>query len=90
MPLLDPYLSILQKGCFEYFKLGGTAVDGPIGLLSGIYQRPLLLFYHFFAVVFYSIYLALSSSFLNIFTVPIVFLRACGVIFPYIWSELTN
>ncbi|KAG5517965.1 hypothetical protein PMAC_000420 [Pneumocystis sp. 'macacae'] len=82
----DTYLSILQKGCFQYFKLGGTAINGPIGLLSGIYQQPSLLFYHFFAVVFYSIYLALSSSFLNILVVPIVFLRACGVIFPYIWS----
>ncbi|KAG5437257.1 hypothetical protein PCANB_001050 [Pneumocystis canis] len=31
----DTYMNILQKGCFKYFQLGGTAVDSPIGLLSG-------------------------------------------------------
>ncbi|KAG4304871.1 hypothetical protein PORY_001546 [Pneumocystis oryctolagi] len=26
---------VLQRGCFQYFKLGGPAINGPIGLLSG-------------------------------------------------------
>jgi Squalene epoxidase len=25
----------MQEACFEYFKLGGQAVDGPMSLLSG-------------------------------------------------------
>lgn len=87
----DKYLNILQRGCFQYFQLGGITVEGPIGLLSGIYHQPLLLFFHFFAVVFYSIYIFITSSFFNIFrfiSCFIIFIRACKVIFPYIWSEL--
>ncbi|EMR10010.1 hypothetical protein PNEG_01766 [Pneumocystis murina B123] len=88
----DTYLNILQKGCFQYFQLGGIAINDPISLLSGINHQPLLLFFHFFAVVFYSIYLTILSSFniFNIFSGLIVFFRACEVIFPYIWSELIH
>lgn len=28
------YLHHLRRACFEYFKLGGIAVSGPVGLLS--------------------------------------------------------
>lgn len=28
------YLEDLRQACFEYFKLGGAAVSGPVGLLS--------------------------------------------------------
>lgn len=87
----DNYLNILQNGCFRYFQLGGMAINGPIGLLSGMYRQPHLLFFHFFSVVFYSIYLTFSTfSFISIFQALMVFLRACKVIFPYIWSELVH
>ena len=28
------YLEDLRQACFAYFKLGGAAVSGPVGLLS--------------------------------------------------------
>ena len=28
------YMGYMKQACFEYFKLGGLAVSGPVGLLS--------------------------------------------------------
>ena len=28
------YMRYMKEACFEYFKLGGLAVSGPVGLLS--------------------------------------------------------
>lgn len=86
-------LKILQKGCFNYFLLGGDCVSGPIGLLSGMLPFPMLLFNHFFSVAFYAIYcnfaerglvgfpFALIEAFDTILTAIIVFA-------PYLWKEL--
>ncbi|RUS18236.1 squalene epoxidase-domain-containing protein [Endogone sp. FLAS-F59071] len=52
----DPNLQILQEACFRYFQLGGECIDGPVGLLSGLIQRPIVLVYHFFRVAFYAVY----------------------------------
>lgn len=52
----DDSLAILRQGCFEYFALGGECVGGPVGLLSGLRDRPALLVYHFFRVALFSIY----------------------------------
>jgi squalene monooxygenase len=90
----DAQLRALQQGCFEYFKLGGNCIDGPVGLLGGIIRRPFVLFYHFFAVALLSIWLYVVRG--KTVTLPVratvgsvgVFVKACGVLFPYIFAEL--
>ncbi|KAG0129019.1 squalene epoxidase-domain-containing protein [Tuber indicum] len=88
----DNKLRTLQRGCFKYFQRGGQCIDGPVGLLAGITRQPMVLFFHFFAVAFYSIYILFASlspanwpvAFFSSFG---VFYKACVVIFPYIFSE---
>ncbi|KAI8377498.1 squalene epoxidase-domain-containing protein [Radiomyces spectabilis] len=88
----DPDLAVLQRGCFAYFQLGGDCVMKPVGLLSGLIQRPSVLVYHFFRVAFYAIYLEFKTagwsnaprSMIRLFT---VLYTACVTIFPYLWSE---
>ncbi|KAK2844148.1 hypothetical protein Q5P01_010807 [Channa striata] len=46
----DDSLHELRKACFQYFKLGGECIAGPIGLLSVLTPKPLTLIGHFFAV----------------------------------------
>ncbi|KAF3919779.1 hypothetical protein ABW20_dc0108677 [Dactylellina cionopaga] len=88
----DPNLKVLQKGCFAYFQTGGIRIDHPVGLLSGMLRRPLVLYAHFFAVAFYSIWIMYKTT--SPLLWPICFFRsfavfytACVVILPYIWSE---
>lgn len=96
----DPQLATLQMGCFRYFQLGGTCIDGPVGLLAGIIRNPLVLIVHFFAVAVYSIWIYIvegvgaggkrsgGNSLTRLASSPAVFWKACTVIFPYIFSEL--
>lgn len=91
----DSQLKALQNGCFQYFKIGGKCVDGPVGLLAGIIRQPLVLFYHFFAVALYSIWIYITSA--TMVSLPArlvgsvgVFWKACVVLFPYIYSELKS
>ncbi|KAL1408387.1 Squalene epoxidase [Vanrija albida] len=58
----DDDLAVLREGCFKYFELGGECVAGPVGLLSALTPKPLLLFSHFFAVAFYSIYILFTEG----------------------------
>lgn len=49
----DPALKDMREACFNYFKLGGLAVSGPMGLLSGLSESPRQLLAHFFSVALY-------------------------------------
>jgi len=55
--------------------------------------NPLLLFGHFFAVVVYAVYVELRTRSiwqlpLSVFQSVCIFLRACDILFPLVWSEL--
>jgi squalene monooxygenase len=89
----DPQLRALQQGCFEYFQCGGNCIDGPVGLLGGIIRRPLVLIWHFFAVALYSIWILFRNA--SVWRWPRqsieggrVFVKACLVLFPYIFAEV--
>lgn len=89
----DPNMLVLQKGCFDYFKLGGDCIEGPINLLSGMNQAPLTLIYHFYMVALYSISLmfkegGIAQAPMNIIRAITVFYTACVTILPYLWGEL--
>ncbi|MCJ1473951.1 Squalene epoxidase [Lambiella insularis] len=91
----DPQLRALQMGCFRYFQLGGSCVDGPVGLLGGIIRRPFVLFYHFFSVALLSIWLTFTQA--PVWKLPLtllqsamIFWKACVVLFPFIGSELRS
>jgi squalene monooxygenase len=96
----DRQLKALQKGCFTYFEKGGNCIDGPVGLLAGIIRQPLILFYHFYAVAFLSIWIVMQDTMgglLGLWKFPVaiersmlVFWKACVVIFPFIFSELRS
>lgn len=86
-------MMVIQKGCFEYFKLGGECKDGPINLLSGMTQSPLVLVYHFYRVALFAIYLVFKESSIaqlpqNIIRALTVFYTACYTIVPFLWGEL--
>lgn len=88
-----PDMTVIQNGCFEYFKRGGSCVTGPIDLLAGMNQSPASLIYHFFSVALYSIGIMLRDGGLsqlprNIVRSFTVFYTACVVIVPFLWGEL--
>ncbi|PVU99698.1 hypothetical protein BB559_000501 [Furculomyces boomerangus] len=57
----EPYRN-LRDACFQYFTLGGDAIAGPSGLLSGTITNPLVLAYHFFSVALYAMFLEVCKS----------------------------
>lgn len=88
----DENLSILQQGCLKYLDLGGIFLDGPVGLLSAMFPSPVVLFLHFFAVAYYSIFVNLFAS--GILGIPkaiskfvTVIWTACVVFVPLMWEE---
>ncbi|XP_060631847.2 squalene monooxygenase [Anolis sagrei] len=89
----DDSLNQLRTACFCYFKLGGECVSGPVGLLSILSPKPMVLIGHFFAVALYAVYFNFKSeSWINkpraVFKSAAVMFRACSVIFPLIYSEM--
>ena len=86
-------LKILQKGCYKYFLRGGDCVKGPIGLISGMLPYPLLLFNHFFSVMFYAIYCnfidrGLIGFLIAFFEMFETIATAVCIFTPYLISEL--
>lgn len=91
----DDSLHQLRKACFQYFKLGGQCISGPVGLLSVLSPNPLTLIGHFFAVAIYATYFCFKSEpWITkpraIFSSGTVLYRACSVIFPLIYSEIKH
>ncbi|XP_070768712.1 squalene monooxygenase [Enoplosus armatus] len=89
----DNSLHELRKACFQYFKLGGECIAGPIGLLSVLTPKPMTLIGHFFAVAMYAIYFNFKSESWStkpraLFKSGAILYRACTVMFPLIYSEL--
>ena len=92
----DPYLRVLQRGCFAYFQRGGVCIETPVGLLAGLIPQPLVLIYHFFAVALWSIWCMWKDAQIwEIICFPILLIKAilvlykaCVVILPYILVEL--
>ncbi|NWX38831.1 ERG1 monooxygenase, partial [Steatornis caripensis] len=89
----DDSLHQLKKACFHYFRLGGECVSGPVGLLSVLSPKPMVLIGHFFAVALYAVYFCFKSE--SWITMPRAFFssgailyRSCSVIFPLIYSEM--
>ncbi|KAM6910136.1 squalene monooxygenase [Xenentodon cancila] len=89
----DDSLRELRKACFQYFKLGGQCITGPIGLLSVLTPKPMTLIGHFFAVALYAVYFSFkceswSTKPRALFKSAAILYRACTVMFPLIYSEL--
>uniref|UniRef100_A0A3Q2ZFJ9 Squalene monooxygenase n=1 Tax=Kryptolebias marmoratus TaxID=37003 RepID=A0A3Q2ZFJ9_KRYMA len=89
----DDHLHELRAACFQYFKLGGQCVTGPIGLLSVLTPKPTILIGHFFAVALYATYFKFKSESWStkpraVYKSGAILYRACKVIFPLVYSEL--
>ncbi|KAM6102271.1 squalene monooxygenase [Theristicus caerulescens] len=89
----DDSLHQLKQACFHYFRLGGECVSGPVGLLSVLSPKPMVLIGHFFAVSLYAVYFCFKSE--SWITTPRAFFssgailyRSCSIIFPLIYSEM--
>ncbi|VEU23926.1 DEKNAAC105183 [Brettanomyces naardenensis] len=72
------YLTILQRGVFAYFLRGGSCVEEPIGLLSGLIPSIWTLFFNFFAVAFYACRLNIQAR--GIIGFPLALFENVGVL----------
>lgn len=89
----DEHAHHLKEACIRYFQMGGECVAGPVALLSILKPKPLLLVAHFFAVAFYATYLTFRREpvwafYRSSYNAICVVSRACGILFPLIWSEV--
>ncbi|GFN79564.1 squalene monooxygenase-like [Plakobranchus ocellatus] len=87
------HLVSMKKACFEYFRLGGKCVAGPVSLLSVLDPKPHILIGHFFAVAVYAVYFVYQSEPLwalhrTIYRSVMILLSACGILFPLLWGEI--
>lgn len=91
----DDSLHQLKRACFHYFRLGGECVSGPVGLLSVLSPKPMVLIGHFFAVALYAVYFCFKSeSWISMprafFSSGAILYRSCSIIFPLIYSEMKS
>ncbi|RUS79256.1 hypothetical protein EGW08_012986 [Elysia chlorotica] len=91
----NKHLVSMKRACFDYFRLGGECVSGPVSLLSVLNPKPHILIGHFFAVALYAVYSVYQSE--PIWAVHRVFYRslmilmsACGILFPLLWGEVKS
>ncbi|KAL7752483.1 Squalene epoxidase [Sorochytrium milnesiophthora] len=89
----DPELDALRRATFRYLRLGGHYAAGPVGLLSCLVPRPVVLVYHFFSVALYAVWAQLRAA--PWYMAPWSLMRsgrilgrACTVILPLGWREL--
>ena len=81
-------LQSMREACFKYFEIGGACQSGPMSLLAGLAQSPLLLLKHYIGVAFYGTYLTIAKYKLNIFRPIHVLYTAVRTIFPFILLEI--
>ncbi|KAL8578167.1 hypothetical protein ACOMHN_051722 [Nucella lapillus] len=91
----NEHLQSLKRACFEYFKLGGRCVSGPVGLLSVLSPRPHILIGHFFAVALYAVMSVVRSEQVwglhrALYRSVMIFVSALHVIVPLVWSEVKS
>lgn len=90
----EGHMNEMRQACFQYFKLGGMALSGPVGLLSVLHPSPVVLVGHFFAVTAYAIYRQAKKGLASlrpdkaVFNSFMIFYGACKIIFPLLASEL--
>lgn len=86
-------LKSLQRGCFRYFQKGGDCIKVPVGFLSGVLPKPLLLARVFFAVALYAVYLNIEErGFLGLPMALLegimILITATKVFAPFLYREL--
>ncbi|XP_076440860.1 squalene monooxygenase-like [Babylonia areolata] len=91
----NEHLQSLKRACFDYFKLGGQCVSGPIGLLSVLSPKPHILIGHFFAVALYAVFSVVRSERVwgvhrAVYRSFMIFASALQVIVPLIWTEVKS
>jgi len=91
----DPDLEILRTATFNYLSLGGRCTNDPIGLLAGIFPKPLLLVIHFFSVAAFGAYCLFSQ--VPLYKYPTTAYRGARALYksgevmlPLIWSEFKD
>lgn len=91
----NKHLVSMKKACFEYFRLGGECVSGPVSLLSVLNPKPHILIGHFFAVALYAVYFVYQSEPVwalhrVLYRSVMILLSACGILFPLLWGEVKS
>lgn len=83
---------LLRQACFDYLALGGVYSAGPIGLLSGLTPKPLVLTTHFFLVALYGAKNILQQdiSIASFQRIHMILRVACTIIMPLLKAEKTT